>query len=78
MLKLGSITRRGLRLGFGAFFIEKAMLGFGKGSRFGDVSGPLGPLGLGELREQLVGEQGEGLFFGGEKDPRDKKEGEDE
>ena len=56
MLKLGAIARRGLGLGLGAFFIEGAVLGFGKGTRLGDVGGPLGALGLRELREKLVAE----------------------
>jgi hypothetical protein len=42
-----------------------------------DVGGPFAALGFEKLREQLVGEHREGLF-GGEKDPRDKKDGKDE
>lgn len=61
-LKLGAIAWCGLRLGFRAFFIENAVLLGGECLRFGNVGGPFGALGFGELREQFVGEQREGLF----------------
>ena len=58
------MARRGLCLGLGAFFIEDAVLIGGQGTRFVDVGGPFAALGLGELREQLVGEHREGPFGG--------------
>jgi hypothetical protein len=47
----------------------------GKGTRFVDVGSPHGPRCFGKLREQLVGEQGEGLFGGLSEERRAKSKG---
>lgn len=75
VLKLGAIARCGLGFGLGAFCIEDAVLIRGRLTRLGDVGAPFGPLGFRELREELVGEQGEGLFGGLSEERRAKSKG---